>query len=155
MECETGNFRGLSARDYDKRQSTTTELEHSDLWSAFSEFVLQEFLRKHEPQWQLLDNAVMESFFLNLNMERAWQRDYANHAEAMSDISDYFIGFYNSVCLRPKLANLPPSAFKQQSAINQPISFCEITCPGHARIGGLLQTAKSAVGAGCLIGTKR
>ena len=32
---------------------------------------------------------MMERFFLNLKMERVWQRDYANHAEAMRDIADY------------------------------------------------------------------
>ena len=37
----------------------------------------------------------MERFFLNLKMERVWQRDYANHAEAMVDIADYIVGFYN------------------------------------------------------------
>jgi putative transposase len=42
-------------------------------------------------------NAVMERFFLNLKMERVWQRDYANHAEATSDIADYIVNFYNSV----------------------------------------------------------
>ena len=37
----------------------------------------------------------MERFFLNLKMERVWQRDYANHAEATSDIADYMVNFYN------------------------------------------------------------
>jgi putative transposase len=37
----------------------------------------------------------MERFFLNLKMERVWQRDYANHAEAKIDIADYIAGFYN------------------------------------------------------------
>jgi transposase InsO family protein len=32
------------------------------------------------------DNAVMERFFLNLKMERVWQREYANHSEAMSTL---------------------------------------------------------------------
>lgn len=40
------------------------------------------------------DNAVMERFFLNLKMERLWQRDYANHDEAKADIADYIVGFY-------------------------------------------------------------
>jgi len=31
-------------------------------------------------------------------MERLWQRDYANHVEAMTDIADV-IGFYNSVSM--------------------------------------------------------
>jgi hypothetical protein len=41
------------------------------------------------------DNAVAERFFLNLKMERVWQRQYANHAEAKADITDYIVGFYN------------------------------------------------------------
>ena len=35
------------------------------------------------------DNAVMERFFLNLKMERVWQRDYTNHGEAQADMADY------------------------------------------------------------------
>ena len=34
----------------------------------------------------------MERFFLNLKMERVWQRDYGNHGEVMSDIADYIVG---------------------------------------------------------------
>ena len=73
------------------------------------------------------DNAVMERFFLSLKTERVWQRDYANHAEAMTDIADYLVGFYNSVRLDSKLDNLPPNAFEQQSAIKQPIVVSEKT----------------------------
>ena len=68
-----------------------------------------------------------ERFFLNLKMERVWQRDYVNHAEATSDIADYIVSFYNSVRLHSKLGNLPPNAFEQKPAINQPIGVCEIT----------------------------
>jgi putative transposase len=32
---------------------------------------------------------VAERFFLNLEMERVWQRDYADHAEAKADIIAY------------------------------------------------------------------
>ena len=83
------------------------------------------------------DNSVMERFFLNLNsnlnlnlslkMQRIWQLDYANHAEAMSDIADYIVSFYNSVRLHSALGNLPPNAFEQKSAIDQPIDASEIT----------------------------
>ncbi len=41
----------------------------------------------------------MERFFLSLKMERIWQRDYANHEEAKSDIADYISGFPNPVRL--------------------------------------------------------
>jgi len=72
-------------------------------------------------------SAVMERFFLNLKMERVWQRDDANYGEAMNDIADYIVSFYNSVCLHSRLGNLPPKAFEQKSAINQPIGVCEKT----------------------------
>ena len=41
------------------------------------------------------DNSVAERFFLNLKMERVWQRNYANHAEAKLDVANYIAGFYN------------------------------------------------------------
>ena len=69
----------------------------------------------------------MKRFFQNLKMERVWQRDYANHAEATSDIADYIVSFYNNVRLHSKLGNLPPNAFEQQSATKQPICVYEIT----------------------------
>ena len=69
----------------------------------------------------------MERFFLNLKMKRVWQRDYANHAEAMSDIADYIVNCYNSVRLHSTLGNLPPNDFAQKSAIPQPINVSEKT----------------------------
>ena len=59
----------------------------------------------------------MERFFLNLKMERVWQNDYANHAEAMNDIADYIVCFYNSVRLHSALGNLHPKAFEHHVAI--------------------------------------
>lgn len=38
----------------------------------------------------------MERFFLSLKMERVWRRDYANHAEAIRDITECIVGFYNN-----------------------------------------------------------
>ena len=69
--------------------------------------------------WQSDENsAVMERFFLNLKMERVWQKDYANHAEAMTDVADYIVGFYNCERLHSTLGNLSPNAFERESAIN-------------------------------------
>ena len=73
------------------------------------------------------DNAVMERFFLNLKMERVWQQDYANNAEAMSDVADYIVGFYNCERLHSTLGNLSPNAFERESATQQPIDVSEIT----------------------------
>ena len=73
------------------------------------------------------DSAVMERFFLNLKMERVWQRDYANHSEAMVDIADYIATFYNPVRLHYKLGNLPPNVHEQQMAAKPPIGVSEKT----------------------------
>lgn len=59
------------------------------------------------------DNAVMERFFLNLKMERVWQRDYANHAEARLDVADYIVSFYNSVRLHSSLGYCAPAEFER------------------------------------------
>jgi len=42
-------------------------------------------------------------------MERVWQRQYANHAEAIIDIAAYIVGFYNCERLNSVLGNLPPT----------------------------------------------
>ena len=89
-----------------------------------SEPALDAVRREGEDTTQWLEYAAEG---LLLTLERVWQRDYANHAEATSDIADYIVSFYNSVRLHSKLGNLPPNAFEQQSAINQPIGVCEIT----------------------------
>ena len=106
---------------------------HSDRGSQYASALHQALLVKHQlvgsmsRKGNCWDNAVMERFFLNLKMERVWQRDYANHEEAMTDVADYIVGFYNSVRLHSKLGNLPPNAFEQQSAIKQPIAVSEKT----------------------------
>ncbi len=52
----------------------------------------------------------MERFFLNLKMERVWQRDYANQTQAVRDVIDYIVGLYNNVRLHSKRGYLPPNA---------------------------------------------
>ena len=73
------------------------------------------------------DNSVMERFFLNLKMERVWQKDYANHTEATNDIADYIVGFYNAVRLHSKLGNMSPNAFERESTSKKSIELSEIT----------------------------
>ena len=69
----------------------------------------------------------MERFFLNLKMERVWQKDYANHLEATNDIADYIVGFSSSLRLHSKLGNLSPNAFEHESTSQKPIKLSEIT----------------------------
>jgi transposase InsO family protein len=72
------------------------------------------------------DNAVAVRFFLNLKMERVWQRQYANHAEAKADITDYIVGFYNCKRINSALGNLSPAVYERKMAAREPIVVSEI-----------------------------
>ena len=67
------------------------------------------------------------STFLNLKMERVWQKDYANHSEAINDVADYIVSFYNSERLHLTLGNLSPNVFERESAKQQSIDVSEKT----------------------------
>ena len=75
----------------------------------------------------LCHNAVMKRFLLNLKRERIWQNDYANHAQAITDVADYIVNFYNAVRLYSTLGNLSPIAFEHKSANKKPIELSEKT----------------------------
>ena len=73
------------------------------------------------------DNSVMERFFLSLKMERVWRRDYANHAEAIRDITEYIVGFYNNERLHSKLGYLPLTVYERAMASKPPIEVSGIS----------------------------
>ena len=73
------------------------------------------------------DNAVMERFFLSLKMERVWRRDYANYAEAVRDITEYIVGFYNNERLHSKLGYLPPTVYEREMESKSPIAVSGIS----------------------------
>ena len=106
---------------------------HSDRGTQYASSEHQALLTKHgligsmSRKGNCWDNAVMERFFLNLKMERVWQRDYANHSEAANDIADYIVGFYNSIRLHSKLGNLSPNAFERESTSKKSIKLSKIT----------------------------
>lgn len=115
------------------RQPKPGLIVHSDRGSQYASAAHQALLSRYgligsmSRKGNCWDNAVMERFFLNLKMERVWQRDYANHREAMTDVADYIVGFYNTVRLHSKLGNLPPNAYEHQLAIKQPMGVSEKT----------------------------
>lgn len=98
---------------------------HTDRGSQYASAAHRALLAKHglvgsmSRKGNCWDNAVMERFFLNLKMERVWQRAYANHAEATADVTDYIVNFYNAARLHSTLGNLPPNAFEQETAIKK------------------------------------
>ena len=71
----------------------------------------------------------MERFLLNLKMERVWQRDYANHGEAIRDVTDDIDGLYICVRLDSRLVYLPPTSYEHKMAAKQPIDGSDIARP--------------------------
>lgn len=116
-----------------QRQPFAGLIVHSDRGSQYASEMYQLLLAKHglccsmSRKGNCWDNAVMERFFLNLKMERVWRKDYANHAEAMNNIADYIVAFYNNVRLHSKLGNLPPTIYEQKMAVKQPSLVSENT----------------------------
>ena len=78
-----------------QRQPPAGLIVHSDRGSQYASETHQALLSQHHLQASMSrkgncwDNTAMERFFLSLKMERVWQRDYANHSEATTDITDY------------------------------------------------------------------
>lgn len=116
-----------------QRQPAPGLIVHSDRGSQYASATYQALLDKHRfvcsmsRKGNCWDNAIAERFFLNLKMERVWQRQYANHTEARNDITDYIVSFYNCERLNSKLGNLPPIVYERQMAKQEPIVVSEIT----------------------------
>lgn len=120
--------KALKARNYPKGV-----IVHSDRGSQYASNAYKDVLFANDligsmsRKGNCWDNAVMERFFLNLKMERVWQRDYANHSEAVRDVTEYIVGFYNNVRLHSTIGYLTPTAYERTKAAVQPIGVSEIT----------------------------
>jgi putative transposase len=116
-----------------QRRPTSGLIMHTDRGSQYASQAHRDLLQRHglvasmSRKGNCWDNAVMERFFLNLKMERVWQHDYANHAEATRDIADYIVGFYNSSRLHSTLGYLSPNAYERKMTALRPIEVSEIT----------------------------
>lgn len=110
------------------RQPPHGLLVHSDRGSQYASAEHLQLLQRHglaasmSRKGNCWDNTVMERFFLNLKMERVWQRDYANHVEAMFDVADYIVTFYNAARLHSSLGYRSPIKFELQ---NRPAAVLE------------------------------
>jgi transposase InsO family protein len=108
-------------------------IAHSDRGSQYASASYRSLLARHGMQQSMSrkgncwDNAVMERFFLSLKVERVWRRNYANHGEAIRDITQYIVGYYNNERLHSKLGYLPPTVYERQMALGQPIEVSGIS----------------------------
>ena len=116
-----------------QRQPSPGLIAHSDRGSQYASASYRALLARNHMQQSMSrkgncwDNSVMERFFLSLKMERVWRRDYANHAEAIRDITEYIVGFYNNERLHSKLGYLPPTVYERAMAREQLIAVSGIS----------------------------
>lgn len=105
-----------------QRQPAPGLIAHSDRGSQYAGAAYQALLTRNGMRCSMSrkgncwDNAVMERFFLNLKMERTWRKDYANQGEAIKDITDYIVRFYNEGRLHSTLGYVPPNQYERQAA---------------------------------------
>ena len=59
-------------------------------------------------------------------MERVWHRQYANHAEAKADITDYIVGFYDCKRINSALGKLSPAVYERKMAAHEPIIMSKV-----------------------------
>jgi transposase InsO family protein len=104
------------------RQPKPGLIVHTDRGSQYASQLHRDLLTRHQlvpsmsRKGNCWDNAVMERFFLNLKMERVWQRQYANPAEAITDITHYIVGFYNTHRLHSSLGYQSPADYEKAAA---------------------------------------
>jgi putative transposase len=96
-------------------------IHHSDRGSQYASDAYQMLLKAYGMEGSMSrkgdcwDNAVAESFFASLKVERVNEQDYQSHAEARADIFKYIEVFYNRVRRHSYLGYESPLAFEQAS----------------------------------------
>lgn len=94
-------------------------LHHTDRGSQYASQPYQTLLQGQHMQVSMsrrgdcYDNAVTESFFATLKVERVHDQRYASPAEAKQDIFRYIEAFYNRSRLHSTLGYLSPDQFEQ------------------------------------------
>jgi transposase InsO family protein len=95
-------------------------LHHSDRGSQYASLPYQTLLQARQLQVSMsrrgncYDNAVTESFFATLKVERVNDQSYASPAEAKRDLFHYIEGFYNRSRLHSALGYLSPEQFERR-----------------------------------------
>jgi putative transposase len=102
-----------------KRKPKAGLLHHSDRGSQYASDAYQAMLQEHgmvasmSRKGDCWDNAVAESFFASLKVERVNGQDYQSRAEAKTDIFEYIEVFYNRVRRHSYLGYESPLVFEQ------------------------------------------
>jgi putative transposase len=109
----------------DRRQPGPGLLHHSDRGSQYADAVYRAALERWSATCSMSrrgncwDNAVMESFFKSLKVERIYQTRYATRREARLDIIQWIESFYNSKRIHSALGDVSPAEFEQRARAAQ------------------------------------
>lgn len=94
-------------------------LHHSDRGSQYASIEYRELLQAHgilasmSRRGNCWDNAVVESFFKTLKVERVYHRSYKTRLEAQADIFQYIEVFYNRQRKHSAIGYRSPVDFEQ------------------------------------------
>ena len=97
-------------------------LHHSDRGSQYASGPYQRVLAQHamvcsmSRKGDCWDNAVVESFFHTLKVERIYDRRYVTRAAALADVADYIDRFYNRRRRHSTLGGVAPAMYELHHA---------------------------------------
>jgi len=106
-----------------RRGKPATLMHHSDQGSQYTSEEFQLLLADHDVKCLMSrtgnfwDNAVAESFFLSLKIERVSRKTYRTRDEAKADIFDYIERFYNPKRRHSTIGYVRPIAFEEKMAL--------------------------------------
>jgi putative transposase len=106
-----------------RRGPSSSVLHHSDQGSQYSSEHFQRLLDNlnitcsMSRSGNVWDNAVMESFFSTMKIERCNRKNYRTRDEARADVFDYIERFYNLTRRHSSLGNQSPVDFERMMAV--------------------------------------
>lgn len=106
-----------------RRGPSGAMLHHSDQGSQYTSEPFQRLLTSlgitcsMSRSGNVWDNAVMESFFSTLKIERCHRQPYLTRDDARADIFDYIERFYNPTRRHSSLGNQSPIDFERRQAV--------------------------------------
>jgi putative transposase len=107
-----------------RRSPGTGALHHSDRGSQYASQDYQDLLAQHgllcsmSRKGDCYDNAVVESFFDTLKVERVYHQDYRSRREATADLFEYIEVFYNRQRRHSYLGQVSPAEFERTYAVS-------------------------------------
>lgn len=78
---------------------------------------LQHFVQSMSCKGNCWDNAMVESFFHTLKVERVYRQKYRTRAEARADVQDYIERFYNNWRMHSALEYKCPTQYERDCLV--------------------------------------